>query len=92
VRVPIYPVTHTFRAGSRIRVTLQATGDDRPRWDSATVDRGRTRNTVALGAARASSLVLPVLAGATAQGTPLPAPTALPGEPSRPYAAASNGG
>ncbi len=92
VRVPVYPVAHAFRAGSRIRVTLQATGGDRPRWDFATIDRGRTTNTVALGGARASSLVLPVLAGATAKGTPLPAPTALRGEPSRTYAAAANGG
>ena len=50
------------------------------------------RNTVSLGGARASSLVLPVIAGATAQGTPLPGATALRGEPNRSYAAASNGG
>ena len=56
------------------------------------VNRGRTRNTVTLGGARASRLVLPVLAGATAQGTPLPPATALRGEPSRAYVAASNGG
>ena len=67
-------------------------GGDRPRWDFATVDRGRTRNTVALGGARASRLVLPVVAGATAKGTPLPAPTALRGEPNRAYVTASNGG
>ena len=39
-----------------------------------------------------SKLVLPVVSGATAQGTPLPPATALRGQPSRPYAAASNGG
>ena len=49
VRVPIFPVAHAFRAGSRIRVTVEATGGDRPRWDFATVDKGRTSNTVALG-------------------------------------------
>jgi predicted acyl esterase len=92
VRVPIFPVVHAFRAGSRIRVTVQAVGGDRPRWAFSTVDRGRTRNTVTLGGARASRLVLPVLAGATAQGTPLPPPTALRGQPSRAYAPASNGG
>ncbi len=92
VRVPIFPVAHAFRAGSRIRVTIQATGGDRPRWAFDTVDNGSTRNTVSLGGARASSLVLPVIAGATAQGTPLPGATALRGEPSRVYAAASNGG
>jgi len=92
VRVPIWPVAHAFRAGSRIRVTVEATGGDRPRWRFASVDRGRTRNTVALGGRLASKLVLPVVPGATAQGTPLPPATALRGEPSRRYAVASNGG
>jgi predicted acyl esterase len=92
VRVPIFPVAHAFRAESRIRVTIEATGGDRPRWDFATIDRGHTRNTVGLGGARASRLVLPVLEGVTAQGTPLPGATALRGEPNRTYAAASNGG
>jgi uncharacterized protein len=92
VRVPIFPVAHAFRAGSRIRVTLQAPGGDRPRWSFAALDRGRTRNTIALGRPRASRLVLPVLAGATAKGTPLPGPTALRGQPSRRYMPASNGG
>ena len=40
VRVPIFPVAHAFRAGSRIRVTVQAPGGDRPRWRFATVDHG----------------------------------------------------
>ena len=92
VRVPIWPVAHAFRAGSRIRVTVEATGGDRPRWRFASVDRGRTRNTIALGGRLASKLVLPVIPGATAQGTPLPPATALRGQPSRRYTAASNGG
>jgi predicted acyl esterase len=92
VRIPIYPVAHAFRKGSRIRVTIQAPGGDRPRWDFATVDKGNTRNTIALGGARASSLVLPVIRGATAKGTPLPGATSLRGEPNRLYKAASNGG
>jgi predicted acyl esterase len=92
VRVPIFPVAHAFRAGSKIRVTITATGGDRPRWDFSTVDKGNAQNTVSLGGARASSLVLPVVPGATAKGTPLPGPTALRGEPNRTYAAASNGG
>jgi predicted acyl esterase len=92
VRVPIWPVAHAFRAGSRIRVTVQAPGGDRARWRFATIERGRTRNRIALGGSRASSLVLPVLGGTTAQGTPLPSPTALRGQPSRRYAPAANGG
>ena len=70
VRVPIFPVAHAFRAGSRIRVTITATGGDRPRWDFDTVDKGRTRNAIALGGARASRLVLPVLAGRDGKGHP----------------------
>lgn len=89
VRVPLFPVAHAFRKGSRIRVTVTAPGGDRPRWDFSTVERGRTRNTVVLGRSR---LMLPVIQGATANGTPLPAPTALRGQPSRRYVAASNGG
>jgi hypothetical protein len=92
VRVPLMPAAHAFRAGSRIRVTVQAPGGDRPRWRFASVDRGRTRNAVGIGGAYASRLVLPIVAGATALGTPLPAPTALRGQPSREYRPASNGG
>ena len=92
VRVPVFPVAHAFRAGSRIRVTVQAAGGDRPRWDFATVDRGKAMNTVALGGARASRLVLPVIAGEDAQGTALPPAGALRGQPGRTYAPASNGG
>ena len=92
VRVPVYPVAHAFRAGSRIRVTVQAPGGDRPRWDFATIDKGKARNTIALGGPWASKLLVPVVRGATAKGTPLPAPTALRGEPNRTYRVASNGG
>ena len=92
VRIPIYPVGHVFRAGSRVRVTVEAVGGDRPRWDFSTLDKGHTVNTIALGGKHASSLVLPVIPGANAKGTPLPGPTALRGEPNRSYAAASNGG
>jgi uncharacterized protein len=92
VRVPIFPVAHAFRAGSRIRVTVEATGGDRPRWDFSTIDSGTTTNTIMLGGPSGSQLVLPVVAGATANGTPLPAPTALRGEPNRTYVPASNGG
>jgi uncharacterized protein len=92
VRVPIAAVAHAFRAGSRIRVTVEAPGGDRPRWEFTSIDGGRPQNTISLGGARASRLVLPVVTGATANGTPLPAPTALRGEPNRTYAPAGNGG
>jgi len=92
VRIPIFPVAHVFRAGSKVRVTVQAVGGDRPIWDFATVDDGTTENEIILGGERAAKLILPVIPGADAEGTPLPAPTALRGQPSRTYAPASNGG
>lgn len=92
VRVPVFPVAHAFRAGSRIRLTIEATGGDRPRWDFATVDDGKTTNTLSLGGAQASRLVLPVIAGSDAKGTPLPPAGSLRGQPGRAYRAASNGG
>lgn len=92
VRVPVFPVAHAFRAGSKIRVTVQAVGGDRPRWDFDTVDHGKTRNTIRLGGRKPSKLVLPVLKGATAKGTALPPATALRGQPSRVFIRASNGG
>jgi hypothetical protein len=92
VRVPIFPVAHAFRAGSKIRVTVQAAGGDRPIWKFKTLDAGSTLNTIGLGGAKASKLVLSIVAGANAKGTPLPAPTALRGEPTRDYRPASNGG
>ena len=92
VRVPIFPVTHAFRAGSKLRVTITAVGGDRPRWDFDTLDTGTTKNTITLGGIGASRLVIPVLPGADAKGTPLPGATALRGEPNRTYAPASNGG
>ena len=92
IRVPIMPVVHAFRAGSRIRVTISAVGGDRSAWEFDTIDKGKTKNTIAVGQKFPSKLVLPVMKGTTAQGTPLPTPTALRGEPNRTYAPASNGG
>jgi len=91
-RVQIFPVTHAFRAGSKIRINIQAPGGDRQIWNFATLEKGKTRNTIAFGGKLPSKLVLPVLSGATAQGTPLPPPTALRGQPSRDFVPAANGG
>ncbi|MEX0621014.1 MAG: CocE/NonD family hydrolase [Solirubrobacterales bacterium] len=91
VRVPIFPVAHAFRAGSKIRVTIMAPGGDRSIWEFATISDGET-NEILLGGNWPASLTLPVLEGATALGTPLPDPTDLRGQPSRLYEVASNGG
>ena len=92
VRVPIFQVAHAFRAGSRIRINIQAPGGDRQIWDFDTIEDGSIRNVIGLGGRFPSKVVLPVLEGATAKGTPLPVPTALRGQPSRDYVPAANGG
>jgi predicted acyl esterase len=91
-RIQIFPFGHVFRAGSKIRINIQAPGGDRTIWDFDTIEKGKTKNTIGLGGAVPSKLVLPVVPGQDAQGTPLPPPTALRGQPSRDYVAASNGG
>ncbi|MGB0120214.1 MAG: CocE/NonD family hydrolase [Solirubrobacterales bacterium] len=91
-RVQIFPVAHVFRANSKIRVNLQAPGGDRTIWNFDTIDSGDTENTIGFGDVTPSKLVLPVIPGQTAEGNPLPAPTALRGQPSREYEEAANGG
>ena len=92
VRVPIFPAAHAFRAGSKIRITVSAVGGDRPIWDFDTIDAGKTKNTISIGGKKPSKLVIPILKGADAQGTPLPPAKSLRGQPGRTYQKASNGG
>ncbi|MET0276208.1 MAG: CocE/NonD family hydrolase [Acidimicrobiia bacterium] len=83
VRVPIQPFGHAFRAGSIVRITVQAPGGNRPQWafDALTYDR-KVTNTITLGGAKASKVVLPVLPGVDVP-TPLPACGTLRGQPCR---------
>jgi predicted acyl esterase len=83
IRVGIYPFGHAFRAGSRIRVTIEAPGGDKPAWAFGTLP-GTQTNDIAHSAGRPSSIVLPVIAGATIP-TPLPACPSLRGQPCRTY-------
>jgi predicted acyl esterase len=91
VRVPLYPVAYAFRAGSRIRLTIQAPGGERPRWLFDTHEDGTAENTIFQVDEGVSKLVLPVLPGQTAEA-PLPACGALRGTMCRAYKPASNGG
>jgi hypothetical protein len=92
LRIPLLPVTHAFRAGSRIRITVTAPGGDRPAWqfDTPSTD-GAVTDTVTLGGAAPSALVLPVL-DSTSSGAPLPPCPSLRGQPCRAYTPAGNGG
>ena len=61
--MPIFPVSHAFRAGSKIRVTIMAAGGDRSEWEFDTIDDGTAENTILFGGNRQSQLTLGVLTG-----------------------------
>jgi len=85
VRVELFPFGHVFRAGSRIRLAVQAPGGNRPRWEFQSLGaRGRVINGVARSALHPSRVVLPVVPNVPV-ATPLPACGALRGQPCRDY-------
>jgi predicted acyl esterase len=92
MRVGIFGVAHTFRTGSRIRLSLEAPGGDRTRWAFDTFDtNGAVTNDVDHAPGFASRLVLPVVRSAAAPAGLPPCP-GLRGQPCRTYEPASNGG
>jgi uncharacterized protein len=85
VRVELYPFGHAFRAGSRIRISVEAPGGDRPQWTFDTIDaKQHPTNSIAYTAVHPSKVVLPVIPG-IAVPTPLPACPSLRAEPCRVY-------
>ncbi len=83
VRIPIDPIAHTFRAGTRLRIVISAPGGDRPSWTFDTpATHGAVVDTVALGGLHGSSLVLNAVGGVVPSSA-LPACGALRGEPCR---------
>ncbi|GIU88178.1 MAG: hypothetical protein KatS3mg009_2693 [Acidimicrobiia bacterium] len=61
-RVELFPFGHVFRAGSRVRVQVDAPGGTRPRWKfEALPAAGDARVYVAQGGRHASRVVLPVV-------------------------------
>lgn len=92
VRVRLYAMGHAFRSGSRIRITVQAPGGNRPRWSfAALAAKGTVTNSIERDAQHPSSIVLPVVSG-VAIPTVLPPCGALRGEPCRAYVPEANGG
>ncbi len=86
LRIPIDPIAHVFRAGTRLRIVLSAPGGDRPEWAFATPDtHDRVLDTVELGR---STLVVDVVN--VHPQTAMPACGALRGEPCRPDSPLSN--
>jgi uncharacterized protein len=74
VRVETFPFGHAFRQGSRIRLTIEAPGGNRPTWrfDNTIGGGPNVRNRIAHSQRFASKLVLPVLASHDGIATGLP--------------------
>ena len=84
VTIPLYYEGHTYRAGSRIRVTITAPNGDQPIWSfGETQPSGQTTVSIAHSKRKPSSLILPVVPGGVPTGLP-PCP-GLRGEPCRAY-------
>ncbi len=81
-RVPIMPVAHVLRTGSRLRATISTPGRDLPFWCFENPVVEGAGHDVGRGGAHASSLVLPVWDGVE-HPEEHPAPDAVRGQPSR---------
>ncbi|MEM1333905.1 MAG: CocE/NonD family hydrolase C-terminal non-catalytic domain-containing protein, partial [Actinomycetota bacterium] len=79
VRVELFPFAHVFRAGSQLRLTIDAPGGDRAVWELVTIADGE-EVTIGTGGAIASSVVLPVIPGVDAPAD-APACGSLRGQP-----------
>jgi len=91
VRIELFPVAHAFRAGSQIRLTIDAPGNNRPVWEFETISAGETV-TVGYDTARPSKIVLSVIPNAAVPQPAPPACASLRGQPCRDFVPASNGG
>lgn len=82
-RLPLHPVTHVLRTGSRLRLALSTPGRDHPFWcfENPVVDDAA--HLVGRGGARTSALVLPVWDVAIDHPEALPPPGSLRGQPCR---------
>jgi predicted acyl esterase len=90
VTIPLYYEGHVYRAGSRIRVKIQAPNGDQPIWSFSEPRpaQGLARVEIAHSSSMPSRLVLPVVPGGAPTGLP-PCP-GLRGEPCRDYRAFVN--
>ncbi len=83
VRVELLPFAHVFRAGSRIRLIVDAPGGNRPVWEFDTIAGGE-KVTIGHGPLVSSRLVLPVVSSVDAPDE-YPECGALRGQPCRQY-------
>lgn len=70
MRVGLYPFGHIFRAGSRIKLSVEVPGGNRARWAYGIIQEGM-ENSIAHTSVMASRLILPLIQGMAAP-TPLP--------------------
>lgn len=82
-RIPFMPVSHVFREGSRIRVTISTPGRDMPLWNFENPVTAGAAHEVGRGGDRASALVLPVWPEGAEHPEDHPAEDALRGQPAR---------
>ena len=83
-RVPIAPVSHLFRPGSRLRLAISTPGRDHPFWCFDAPTRTGAAHLVGRGGAHASSLVLPEWPVHLPHDAEHPSPDAHRGQPCRP--------
>ena len=82
-RVELFPFAAVFRAGSRLRITVEAPGGNRPFWTFDSIPAtGTVINDIAHSVGHPSKVVLPVIPGIDAP-TPLPPCPSLRGQPCR---------
>lgn len=82
-RIPIMPVAHLVRRGSRLRCTISTPGRDHPFWCFENPTEPDAVHGVGIGGEHASRLVLPILDGVDHPSDHPPADS-LRGQPSRP--------
>jgi predicted acyl esterase len=86
-RVEIFPFAYAFREGSRIRLTVEAPGGDRPLWTFDTPAEDTARVRIARDRDHPSRMVLPVLTtNPDLPAAPAPCPS-LRAQPCRAYVA-----
>ena len=72
VVIPLYYQGHTYRAGTRLRITIAAANGTQPVWsfNEAIPRTGTSTVSIALSPSMPSSVVLPVVPGVTAAAQP----------------------
>jgi hypothetical protein len=90
VVVPLYYQGHTYRTGSRLRVTISAPNGTQPIWSfGQTQPNGTATASIAFSTSMPSRVVLPVVPGVSVPTAFPPCPS-LRNEPCRPYVRMAN--